>query len=47
MQIGRNGRGETTRRWGLGLAAGLIMGAQALASPGTENGAWTFPEYVE
>ena len=42
MQIGRNGRGETTRRWGLGLAAGLIMGAQALASPGTENGAWTF-----
>ncbi|MGB0317872.1 MAG: PQQ-binding-like beta-propeller repeat protein, partial [Pseudomonadales bacterium] len=42
MDIRRNRRGETTRRWSLGIAAGLILGAQALASPGTENGAWTF-----
>ncbi|MED5442944.1 MAG: hypothetical protein VYC93_02640, partial [Pseudomonadota bacterium] len=42
MDIRRNGRGETTCRWSLGIAAGLILGAQALASPGTENGAWTF-----
>ena len=42
MDIRRNRRGGTTRRWSLGIAAGLILGAQALASPGTENGAWTF-----